>query len=190
MKILSPSSYRVMPWKNGGGVTTELYVHPEDAGLTGGEFLWRVSIAEVARDGPFSRFDGYDRRIMLIEGHGMVLEGGPEGPIDVTAKYEPRHFLGDWDVAGRLCDGPVRDFNLLSRRRECRSTLRCTLIGGDTYFGSIDAMVLLYILEGSLHCGAGALPATYGLLLFPGDRALVIAADQPVFAAVCEIHPC
>lgn len=179
-----------MPWRNGGGVTTELYVHPEDSGRGSGDFHWRVSIAEVARDGPFSRFAGYDRHIMLIAGNGMVLEGGPEGPISVTTRHEPRPFSGDWDVAGRLIDGPVQDFNLMSRRRDFRSSLRCARIGIEDWLGSPTSTVMLYVLEGSLHCDGAALPVAHSLLLLPGDRALVIAADQPVLAAVCDIHPC
>ncbi len=38
-----------MPWKNGGGVTTEICVSPPS-----GAFDWRVSIATVNADGPFS----------------------------------------------------------------------------------------------------------------------------------------
>ncbi len=36
-------------------------------------FIWRVSVADVASDGPFSRFPGIDRTIMLLEGAGMRL---------------------------------------------------------------------------------------------------------------------
>jgi hypothetical protein len=46
--------------------TTEIAVYP--AGATLDAFLWRVSIADVERDGPFSRFPGIDRTIVLLEG--------------------------------------------------------------------------------------------------------------------------
>ena len=119
MKVLRPDDYRVMPWKNGGGTTTELYAFP-----TAPPFQWRVSIAEVSRDGPFSRFEGYDRQIMTVTGNGVMLEGGPHGPIDVTARFEPRGFSGDWNISGRLVDGPVQDFNLITRRASCTGRLR------------------------------------------------------------------
>ncbi|MBR7784673.1 HutD family protein, partial [Undibacterium luofuense] len=35
--------YLTMPWKNGGGSTTELAVFPEQAGLD--QFIWRLSTA-------------------------------------------------------------------------------------------------------------------------------------------------
>lgn len=45
------------PWKNGGGVTREIAAQPPGASLDG--FAWRVSVADVAQPGPFSRFPGY-----------------------------------------------------------------------------------------------------------------------------------
>ena len=52
-RLLKPADYVRMPWKNGGGQTTEIVVHP--AGATLAEFDWRVSIADVDADGPFSQ---------------------------------------------------------------------------------------------------------------------------------------
>ena len=52
-----------MPWKNGGGVTSELARSPQ-----ADEFDWRLSVAEVATDGPFSQFPGIDRLLVLLSG--------------------------------------------------------------------------------------------------------------------------
>ncbi|NYH19335.1 HutD/Ves family protein [Paraburkholderia bryophila] len=60
------------PWKNGGGVTREVAAVPEQAGLDC--FVWRVSIADVAQAGPFSRFAGIDRTLVLLSGAGMLLD--------------------------------------------------------------------------------------------------------------------
>ena len=38
------------PWKNGGGTTAEVAVHPPGAGFE--DFDWRISMADVAADGP------------------------------------------------------------------------------------------------------------------------------------------
>ena len=65
---LPASGYTEMPWRNGGGVTREYLVHPgADA------FEWRVSVADVASDGPFSEFAGYERVLTLLSGAGMAL---------------------------------------------------------------------------------------------------------------------
>ena len=45
--------------------------HPAGAPLAA--FDWRVSVADVAADGPFSRFPGVDRVLVLIAGAGMRL---------------------------------------------------------------------------------------------------------------------
>jgi environmental stress-induced protein Ves len=112
-----------MPWRNGGGTTTELVIEPASAGLSGERFLYRVSIADVASSGPFSRFAGYDRHIMLLEGAGMTLDCGVHGRIELGAPLEPRSFSGDWDVAGALVAGAVRDFNVIVDRARASATL-------------------------------------------------------------------
>ena len=42
-----------VPWRNGGGVTRELLAWPSP-----GDWALRISVAEVERDGPFSRYPG------------------------------------------------------------------------------------------------------------------------------------
>lgn len=118
MRLIRSSEYRVMPWKNGGGTTNEILVEPG----AGDRYRYRVSIADVASDGPFSRFDGYDRHIVLLEGAGMTLDAGANGRIELLP-FVPHAFSGDWDVTGRLKDGPVRDFNLIVDRSYATASL-------------------------------------------------------------------
>lgn len=49
-------------------------VLPPGAGMD--SFAWRVSVATIARPGPFSAFPGVDRQIMLLE--AMVYSCKPE----------------------------------------------------------------------------------------------------------------
>src|SRR4051812_32376902 len=65
IKLLSPLAYRVLPWKNGGGSTTEIAVDPE--GATWEVFNWRVAIADIGGSGSFSSFPGIDRSILLLD---------------------------------------------------------------------------------------------------------------------------
>jgi environmental stress-induced protein Ves len=53
-------------WKNGAGTTREIAVEPAGAGTD--DFDWRLSLAEVDRDAPFSAFPGVDRCIVLLRG--------------------------------------------------------------------------------------------------------------------------
>ncbi|MBK9607139.1 MAG: HutD family protein [Betaproteobacteria bacterium] len=74
IRLLHPLAYRAQPWKNGGGTTTEIAVHPEGAGWD--DFLWRIGIADIRQSGPFSSFPGIDRSILLLDcpvGSGMTL---------------------------------------------------------------------------------------------------------------------
>lgn len=104
--------FRVQPWKNGGGSTTELEVEPEG----GSKFLWRLSIADVERSGPFSDFAGYKRTIMLLEGDGMALTFDGTEPHRIAEPHRPFVFDGGWKTECRLLGGPVRDLNLMVDR--------------------------------------------------------------------------
>lgn len=127
-RLLRPSDYRVMPWKNGGGTTTELIIEPEGASLDSG-FLWRLSMAAVGVSGPFSRFEGYDRTLLLLEGRGMDLDFERRPAVRLGRTLEPVAFSGDWRTSGTLLDGPCRDFNVISRRARCRHHLEVLRLG-------------------------------------------------------------
>jgi hypothetical protein len=109
---LRTADYKRMPWKNGGGMTTEIMAEP---GPTSG-FDWRLSIAEVTLSGPFSDFSGYDRTIMLIEGAGFMLDFDQAPSKRMDRPFEPFPFAGEWRTDCTLIDGPVRDFNLMAAR--------------------------------------------------------------------------
>ena len=122
--VVSLRTVPAEPWKNGGGTTRTLAVSPAGASLE--DFLWRVSLAEVERSGPFSRFGGIDRSIALWSGKGMLLEspGLPAHWLDEP--LEPYEFAGEVEVKATLLDGPTTDLNLMIRRDAVAATLvRC-----------------------------------------------------------------
>lgn len=106
MRALKIENIAVSPWKNGGGVTREIARSGDDSG-----FIWRLSIADVASDGPFSHFPEMLRILTVIEGAGLALDH-PGGSI-AADKGTPARFRGDIPIECRLVDGPVRDFNLI-----------------------------------------------------------------------------
>ncbi|MEU8791827.1 HutD family protein [Streptomyces sp. NPDC048643] len=111
---LMPAAGRsAVPWKNGGGVTREIVVHPEGADMSG--FAWRVSLADVGADGPFSSFAGVDRILTMVEGAGMDLTVGDERRL-VDTRYVPRRFPGDLPTGCRLLGGPVVNLNVMWNR--------------------------------------------------------------------------
>ena len=114
MKILRASDHKRMPWKNGGGETVEIAVSPEGSGLA--SFDWRVSMATVATDGPFSIFPGIDRTLAILDGNGMVLDIEGSTPVLLTTASDPLAFPADIPVAARLQDGAITDLNVMTRR--------------------------------------------------------------------------
>lgn len=114
MRVIRWGEAKAMPWKNGGGVTHEIAVFP--AGATFESFDWRLSMAEVAADGPFSAFDGIDRTLALMQGAGIDLDFGDGRRMRVDGPGVPCRFDGGEPCTGYLVDGPVLDLNVMSRR--------------------------------------------------------------------------
>ena len=114
MRILRAKNHRVMPWKNGGGSTTEIAVFPSGAGI--GAFDWRVSMAGVAENGAFSRFPGIDRTLAVLTGEGIALSVEGRAPVRLTREVEPVSFPGDVATSATLIAGPILDLNVMSRR--------------------------------------------------------------------------
>ena len=114
MRILRAAGYRVMPWKNGGGTTTEIAVSPDGAGLD--DFDWRVSMARVETSGPFSSFAGIDRTLSVLEGDGVILDIAGQPPAPLTSASAPLAFPGDVPTGATLIGGPITDLNVMTRR--------------------------------------------------------------------------
>ena len=114
MRIIRSCDYRRMPWKNGGGETIEVAIAPPGAELD--EFNWRVSMALVSADGPFSAFAGLDRTLSILEGKGIRLSVSSQTAVDITPDSEPYGFPADAPAHAWLIDGPVVDLNVMTRR--------------------------------------------------------------------------
>jgi hypothetical protein len=121
VRLLDPAGFRRMPWKNGGGETIEMLVHPDGADLAA--FNWRISMARVASDGPFSRFEGIDRTLSVLEGRRLVLDFGASQTL-LDPLSEPFPFAGDAAVTGAVPDGPILDLNVMTRRGICHHTVQ------------------------------------------------------------------
>jgi environmental stress-induced protein Ves len=122
MKLLRASDHKRMPWKNGGGETVEIAVSPDGAGLA--DFDWRVSMATVATDGPFSVFPGIDRTLSILEGEGMTLFIEGRAPERLTQASEPLPFAADVPTSATLIDGTITDLNVMTRRGRFTHSVR------------------------------------------------------------------
>lgn len=113
MKLIPADAMRRMPWKNGGGVTTEIAIAP--AGATLDNFDWRVSTAQVDAAGPFSRFAGIDRSLAVIAGGRLTMHRADFEAVMLAPGEAPVRFPGEADVHATL-DAPLSDFNVMTRR--------------------------------------------------------------------------
>ncbi|MBP8937640.1 MAG: HutD family protein [Agrobacterium sp.] len=122
MTLLRASDYKRMPWKNGGGETVEIAIFPRAASVN--DFDWRISMATVASDGPFSIFPGIDRTLSILQGNGMALAVAANDPLLLTMESAPLPFPADVSANATLPGGPIVDLNVMTRRSAFRHAVR------------------------------------------------------------------
>jgi environmental stress-induced protein Ves len=166
-RVLRASEYRRMRWKNGGGWTTELASGGSDAE----GFDWRISIADVESDGPFSAFAGCDRYIALLDGPGMELSWPDAEPMRLDQRLRFHRFAGEARTHGRLLAGPVRDFNVMVRRQVFGAeVLHRPLVGPMVFLPDAATTWFVYVAAGHAVLKDGAeLGGGDSLLIEPGE---------------------
>ena len=131
--VLRASGYARMRWKNGAGWTSEiLKVHDSEERDTN-DWAWRLSIAEIETDAPFSAFPGVERELW----HPLALRMGDdrESPVvrDLHDRPERRgvqHRTGV-GVERDLDDGCPERRLLVDRRRRAPRNARVGRGRGD-----------------------------------------------------------
>lgn len=146
MRLIPFDSLTPAPWKNGGGVTRQIACFPTGSGLS--DFDWRLSMAEVAQDGPFSCFEGVDRRLCILAGAGLDLRLA--GGTQRLRQGEHLDFKGEAAVFGALIDGPVTDFNIMLRRDRTRMRAEALRIDGPQEIDHGWGTAALFVLGGEL----------------------------------------
>ncbi len=127
---LGADDARILPWKNGRGITEELAIWPSGSVFERGDFEWRISKAAVVASGPFSTFPDFDRLLLVTQGDGLVLTHGDHAPRARVRRFEPYLFDGDWPTSAELLGGKVSDFNVLLRRGRWRASIEVLELGG------------------------------------------------------------
>ncbi len=110
MKYYTKEHFITMSWKNGGGQTVELFRLPQS-----GDFLFRLSMADVKQDGDFSLFPGIDRYLMILKGQGCELIFKDRSTI-LRPQASPFLFKGEESIFCKLLAGPIQDFNIMINR--------------------------------------------------------------------------
>jgi environmental stress-induced protein Ves len=112
---------RPVAWLNGGGLTRELARGPGSAAQA--DFGWRLSLADIERNGPFSSRAGCDRSFALVEG-AISLEF-PDGRVALDARSDPVQFAGEVAPMAELRgDSICRAFNLILARGRWTGRMR------------------------------------------------------------------
>jgi environmental stress-induced protein Ves len=107
------SRYRQVPWRNGGGSARDIAVHPVGASMAD-PFGWRVALAEIEHDGPFSHYEpDIERIITLLDGAGFELEFEEAHGISLSEPHMPARFRGHWQTSCRLKGGRCIVINIL-----------------------------------------------------------------------------
>jgi hypothetical protein len=185
MRILVPAASRRVPWRNGLGSTLEIAT---DAAAPGGEWTWRLSIADMPSRARFSAFPGIDRFIMCLTGPGLALERAA-GRTLVPREGEAPSFSGEETVIGEPFGPGVRDVNLMFRRD--RWSGRMTLARGRAL--SFDApLVLVHALDDApglaVDAAEGACELAPGETLVASGRVAISGAPGSVSVA-CGLAP-
>ncbi|NVN45065.1 HutD family protein [Asaia siamensis] len=96
-------------WKNGQGRTRELARGDTQGGT------WRVSLASIEGDGPFSSFPGFMRHLALASpGHLTLSTAADDGPHHLDRAGVILSFDGHMAVRSACPSGPVMAFNLMA----------------------------------------------------------------------------
>lgn len=149
------NEYRRERWRNQFGWTREIVrmSRQNEAGLDrpipGEDWDWRLSIAEIERDAPFSAFPGIDRELVLLSGNGLRLRFDDGEVHELLPPHDKLRFAGERAVQGELLDGLTHDFNLMWRRDRVRAELwHRPLVGPMVIFAEPGQTWVVHLLSG------------------------------------------
>lgn len=169
-RVIPANEYRRMRWKNGAGWTREIHAEP-----SADDWTWRLSIAEIERDAPFSRFPGVDRELVLLAGNGLRLRFADGEAHELLPPHQRLRFAGERAVDGELLDGRTEDFNLMWRREAVDAQLwHRPLVGAMVVFVDPGSTWVVHLIAGHARIDGGPpLPPLPPLAM--GDTALLTA---------------
>lgn len=128
-QVFGPLNYKTSTWS--GGSTTELVSYPAGADFSSRQFLWRVSIATVGKDGAFTRFENIQRILMVLKG-GIHLSH--EGEHDCALlPFEQDKFSGNFQTIAKIKLGGATNLNLMLNEGSAGEMLHLALESGQSH---------------------------------------------------------
>ena len=183
--LLAAADRVARPWLNGSGVTSEVAARLLGSGPAG--FDWRLSIATIDGDEPFSGFPGVDRILMAISPQGLdLVDGGV--PVHL-GQFDVHRFPGEDEVASVGVTSPTLGLNLMTRRDRCAGSLRSVDFSGLWSVEAGDGEDLaLVVLAGSLRLGERTLTALDAVLLEHAGRAQLEGTARVALARIRHVR--
>jgi uncharacterized protein len=180
IQLIKQSEYTEQPWKNGGGLTREIAAAFSAEATP--RALWRLSLASIERDGPFSEFRGYDRTIVAIDG---AVELDVEGQRIQLERAEPYDFPGEAQVTCRVTAGPAHDLNALTLRDGYAHDVEI-VTSVQRFVLDEDEIVFVYVIDGTATALGASCDAGDTLRLQVDDTVEIVTTGS---AAVVRITP-
>ncbi|HQZ33179.1 MAG TPA: HutD family protein [Ilumatobacteraceae bacterium] len=182
MRVVRAADQPRIRWRNDGGWTRDVARDsPREH-----DFSWRISIADVEVDGPFSRFDGFDRLLVLLEGAGMDLVCIADGTtMELRPKARSARFAGETAITAELLDGATTDFNVIWDRS------RFSLLEHDdwrnrTIGGGDGSIVVVHVLSGAMENDRGVRGVAGDTMIDDSGRATRLGGDAEAIVVVLQ----
>jgi environmental stress-induced protein Ves len=169
LRLIPANEYRRERWRNGLGWTREIGRSTSNAA---NDWSWRLSIAEIETDCPFSAFPGCDRVLVLLSGNGMRLEFDDGSSESLEPPHGRVAFTGERGVRCHLLEGPTTDFNAIVRRDRCAMQVyHRPLVGSMVFFAESGVLWAVHLIAGRATIKRGQETITLGV----GDTAFIDA---------------
>ena len=155
VRVLRFADYPIVPWRNGKGFTREVAASavpmastnrdPDGADLPPAPTptpAWRISMATVEGEVPFSSFPGLRRMLGVVDGDGIELTvDGRMSSLRLGETFGP--FAGGAPASARPLGGETLDLGLIFDPARTRGELSAVGAGGRDIVGLIWFVVAL-----------------------------------------------
>lgn len=149
-QIFRAAQFKTQAWKNGGGSTLELYRYPDND-----QYDLRLSIATVGTSGPFSKFPGFLRTIIQLQGAPMQMRHPNLNRAKTLELHNPYNFDGEWETD---CDVTevARDFNVIYRKTAAgvQTSVQSLEPNGKRPLPRQGNKIFVYCLQGAINISA------------------------------------
>lgn len=160
------ASLAVERWRNGGGVTRTLAADGN---------RWRISLAEVERNGPYSRFDGISRLSLVLRGNGLTLRD--RDTVVMLKTFEAVEYDGAADWSATLIDGPVTALNVMTSKGRYRVKVRAIVEPLVVHAGCTAAVIATH---GGCAWNDATLEQNEGRAIEAGNFLLAENVERPI----------